>query len=157
MTLEPEKDELVGRWADEDHSSTCTHACYRCLERYGNRSYHGLLDWRLGLSYLRLLVTPGWRAGLDGWKDAFYMRDWPSMAEDVARAIFDLSPDRRARGPALGPHALPSVVEDARRYVVVHPFWRDVPVPEDEEGRSTVPIDTFEGSRRLTRALASSG
>ena len=29
-------------------------------------NYHGLLDWRLGLSLLRCLANPGFTAGLDG-------------------------------------------------------------------------------------------
>jgi len=50
---------------DGDHAARCQTSCYRCIQRYGNRSYHGLLDWRLGLSYLWALVTRGCSAGLE--------------------------------------------------------------------------------------------
>lgn len=48
-----------------DHAD-CDTACYRCLLRYGNQHYHGLLDWRLGLTYLRAMVDPNFVCGLDG-------------------------------------------------------------------------------------------
>lgn len=48
-----------------DHGD-CSTACYRCLLRYGNQHYHGLLDWRLGLTYLRALLDPTFSCGLDG-------------------------------------------------------------------------------------------
>lgn len=44
----------------------CDAACYRCLLRYGNQHDHGLLDWRLGLTYLRAMVDSSFRCGLDG-------------------------------------------------------------------------------------------
>ena len=37
----------------------CDSACYDCLKEYGNMTYHGLLDWRLGMAYLRVLVIEG--------------------------------------------------------------------------------------------------
>jgi hypothetical protein len=36
--------ELRGR-----HLADCDKACYRCLMRYGNQPWHGILDWRLGM------------------------------------------------------------------------------------------------------------
>ena len=38
------------------HRDACTTACYRCLLRYSNQPFHGILDWRLGLAYLRALA-----------------------------------------------------------------------------------------------------
>jgi len=49
---------------EKDHAETCHTSCYRCLRRYGNQPYHGLLDWRLGLAFLRALVDPAYDAGL---------------------------------------------------------------------------------------------
>ena len=38
-----------------DHHNNCKDACYECLKVYRNMNYHSLLDWRLGLSIIRLL------------------------------------------------------------------------------------------------------
>jgi len=35
----------------------CPNSCYRCLRSYRNQRWHGLLDWRLALPYLRALTT----------------------------------------------------------------------------------------------------
>ena len=47
----------------EDHRG-CDTSCYKCLRRYSNQSYHGLLDWQLGLGFLRCMVDPTYRSGL---------------------------------------------------------------------------------------------
>ena len=59
--LSPDPAETRGR--DKDHSG-CDTACYRCLLRYGNQAYHGLLDWQLGLTYLRSILDPTFDCGL---------------------------------------------------------------------------------------------
>jgi DEAD/DEAH box helicase domain-containing protein len=33
-----------------EHRQKCDSSCYDCLQQYRNMNYHGLLDWRLGLS-----------------------------------------------------------------------------------------------------------
>jgi hypothetical protein len=45
----------IGRLEMDDHASTCSASCYKCLRDYGNMSYHALLDWRLGRDLLRVL------------------------------------------------------------------------------------------------------
>lgn len=64
--LDDPSDPLVGDFLSDLHRSSCTQACYRCIQRYGNRNYHGLLDWRLGLGFLRALSVNDYRSGLDG-------------------------------------------------------------------------------------------
>lgn len=68
----------------KDHI-TCRAACYRCLLRYGNQQYHGLLDWRLGMSYLNMMVAPRFRCGLDGSFATPWLKGWPAEALDIAR------------------------------------------------------------------------
>ena len=53
-----ESDDLVGPFFQQKHRKDCGQSCYVCLQRYGNRQYHGLLDWRLELGFLRALVDP---------------------------------------------------------------------------------------------------
>ena len=73
-------------WFRDEHADDCGEACYRCLKSYDNQSLHGLLDWRLGLCYLRAFADPGWNCGLDGdlsWKP---LAQWPQKARALAEA-----------------------------------------------------------------------
>ena len=54
---------FIGSVIAKAHRSNCESACYNCLMNYRNMSYHGLLDWRLGIALLRLLRTPSFKCG----------------------------------------------------------------------------------------------
>jgi len=69
------------------HPKKCDQACYACLHRYGNSSYHGLLDWRLGLAYLSILDSPSFSCGLDGRFDGHALKDWPEQAKRYAEEM----------------------------------------------------------------------
>ena len=105
------------------HEKKCRNACYGCMHRYRNQHYHGLLDWRLGLSFIRIL--------LDGSFDFTFsspeLRDWP---ENV---LFDLN---RLKNFGFGKDVETDIIEDklvALRLkphktkepwrIVCHPFW----------------------------------
>jgi hypothetical protein len=104
------------------------------VKTYENQNLHGLLDWRLGLSYWRAFCDPLWACGLDGDFSWGGLRDWPSQAEAAARLTLalwggdpetDLICSERENGlrlvafrlPMKGPVKLPWVV-------VRHPLWR---------------------------------
>ena len=72
----------------KDHLG-CDTSCYRCLRRYGNQPYHGLLDWQLGLSFLRSMVDPMHRAGLvEGeFASCVELQRWPDVARRVANQM----------------------------------------------------------------------
>jgi len=82
MISDPEDDPLE-YLLREDHRD-CEMACYRCLLRYGNQQFHGLLDWRLGLSYIRAMLDPRFACGLDG--DFGYpgLEGWRETATQLA-------------------------------------------------------------------------
>ena len=67
----------------------CNTSCYRCLRRYGNQPYHGLLDWQLGLSFLRSMVDPAYRAGLvqGEFESCIEIQGWPTVAQRVANQM----------------------------------------------------------------------
>ena len=67
----------------------CDTSCYRCLRRYGNQPYHGLLDWQLGLSFLRSMVDPAHRAGLvqGEFESCIELQRWPTVAQRVANQM----------------------------------------------------------------------
>ena len=50
----------------QEHSSKCKTSCQQCLKTYNNAGYHHVLDWRLGLSILRLMLDENYKIGFDG-------------------------------------------------------------------------------------------
>ncbi len=121
-------DRLVGGFHENEHRTTCTRSCYRCMQRYNNRGLHGLLDWRLGLGFLRLMLDASHQSGLDGqWANYPELCDWPSIAHALAEELRRLDPLNRTVA-TVGPLDLPVMMRSigGRReaYVVVHPFWR---------------------------------
>ncbi|MDM0109834.1 DEAD/DEAH box helicase [Variovorax sp. J22R24] len=159
MVDEPERDPLIARFLYDSHRARCRAACYVCLQRYGNRSHHGLLDWRLGLAALRVLYQPDWRAGLDDRWEAHELRDWKAIAHEQAQSLAALRPDRFTV-ERVGRMALPVVRGDAPdpvRLVIAHPFWshaavRDLADAAGFSGRTLI-IDSFHAERRPQRVV----
>jgi hypothetical protein len=145
---------------DPDHVRECVTGCYRCLHRYGNQAYHGLLDWRLGLDVLQMLSKPGFVAGLDGDFSSPGLASWPQLAMRLAQDAATLcSPGSKVEVIA----GLPifSLRTGGRRAAVVHPFWAEDAIQEAMPAlaelmvsESLVLVSTFELSRRMGEALA---
>ena len=135
-----------------------------CIQQYQNRRYHPLLDWRLGLAYLRSMTDPAFQCGLDGDFDSYpELRGWLGKAQALAEAVASMRP-KFWRAERVGTMRLPCLVETdgqqrvVRRLVVIHPLWRadqtllsrlGVAAP----GVRTLAIDTFDLERRPLRAL----
>lgn len=160
MVLRPKEDPLIARYFEVEHRRDCKAACYRCLQRYGNRSYHGLLDWRLGISVLRILLDEKWQAGLNGdWKSAAEIKDWPADATELARDLVGLSPDhfKLKRAGTLELPAVHSTGNHPERFVLIHPFWAHATVQKTVQGDGfegkTWLVDTFQVSRRPQRVI----
>lgn len=138
------------------HASHCRTSCYECLQRYNNRNYHGLLDWRLGLSYLRALIDPEHVCGLDGNFDFFELRDWLSLAQHFADHSSTFVPGNRQR--TVGTHLkLPAFSVDpgnTRWAVIVHPLWHRHGLMEHLGlSNDCIALDTFELARRPLQAI----
>lgn len=160
-------DPLVEDFWSDDHRATCARACYRCLQRYNNRGVHGLLDWRLGVSFLRALMDANWRCGLDGrFVEGPELEDWPNLVENAADEVFRLDPQHRSiehHGPFGLPVVLRSNAGRTEGFVVVHPFWRldeaSVAAGPLAATVAAVPaddvwfLDSFDVARRPVRAL----
>lgn len=147
-----------------DHETTCSTSCYVCIQQYQNRRYHPLLDWRLGLAYLRAMSRPEFQCGLDGDFDSFpELHGWLKKARELAENVTAMRPSRW-RIEEAGSLRLPCLIElDAagtavRRLLVIHPLWRaDYNTVNSlgvtVAGIQTVPIDTFDLERRPLRAI----
>ncbi|QWF19111.1 DEAD/DEAH box helicase [Lysobacter capsici] len=104
-----------------DHESSCEHACYRCLMRYRNQPYHGLLDWRLGLSFLSALHDAAYHCGLDGQFDSPALKTWPGLvAADVMRVKRQFS---RLQTRQVGPIWAVKFDGTSKWVVIAHPLW----------------------------------
>lgn len=144
--------------ADGDHAARCQTSCYRCIQRYGNRSYHGLLDWRLGLAYLRALVTPGYTVGLDA-KDQNFpeTKGGHQRAFALAKAVAGMRPDSFVAEIHV-PSKLPALREKhdgGDTFLIINPLWR---VDGDfgkklSNGAQVKYLDTFNLERRPLRAI----
>jgi DEAD/DEAH box helicase domain-containing protein len=104
---------------EENHRSKCLTGCYRCLHRYGNQNYHGLLDWRLGSTVLQLLLDGQHTAGLDGDFTASGVADWPVIGRRLAEeAASFLSTSVTMCGN------IPLVSRGHGKWAaVIHPLW----------------------------------
>jgi hypothetical protein len=104
-------------------------SCYRCIQKFQNRRYHGLLDWRAGLAYLRAILSSDFACRLDGEFDTHpELTDWREHAQALAEAVAAMRPSSLGGG-SRGPHRLLCITEIAQRHpvrrtVVVHPLWR---------------------------------
>lgn len=139
------------------HEVECVTGCYRCLHRYGNQGFHGLLDWRLGLDVIQLLLTPDFVAGIDGNFNFSGVGDWQSVAESLAKeatGFFDT--DLKKIG---GVHVIGLGAD--RWAALIHPFWNKDDVlslfPELEEFALGVKkfdfVSTFDLSRKMGQIL----
>lgn len=109
---------FIGAVTSLAHRQACDSSGYDCLRQYRNMSYHGLLDWRLGMSLLRVLADDSFRAGLDGDFSAPDVEGWIPFARsrrDAFCATFGCQP--REFGE------LPGFTVGASQVLVVHPLW----------------------------------
>lgn len=134
-----------------EHMGRCGSSCYRCVQRYNNRNFHGLLDWRLGLSYLRALSDPTYECAFDGNTGYFELCEWGLISYDLAQQTKTFIPGNTVSNIEGRPDiATFSLDERQTKWgVVVHPLW-DTTVLFSQLGldRNYVAVDSFELSRR---------
>ena len=106
-----------------DNHKDCDSACYKCLFRYGNQPFHGLLDWQLGGAFLRALTDPTFKCGLDGDFDFWALERWPSLAERLAAEMAERFSGET--GEFEGVQAFRVSVPGGRCpwVLVAHPLW----------------------------------
>ena len=143
----------------QEHIVSCDSSCYNCLRNYRNMSYHGLLDWRLGVSLLRCLQSAEFNCGVDGNFSAPDLEGWIEHATEL-RDSFGVS--FSAKSCDFGP--LPGLEIGNRQVLVVHPLWdRRHPVGLFAEALascqddSAQTLDTFNLLRRPGWAYRSLG
>ena len=149
-------DNYFTQMLDTSHSERCKDACYGCLKVYRNMPYHGLLDWRLGISLLRILNDDKYKIGLDGNFDYPELKDWNINAKDLRDSFVDKFCEglniRKIDG------IIPGFYLDIKTPVfIIHPLWDNDPAKNELLAKAMVnsnidnckTIDTFNLYRRL--------
>ena len=151
------QDPYFEQMLSEEHREHCESACYQCLQMYRNMPYHGLLDWRLGISLLRLMTDTNYKLGTDGNFDAYpELKDWKNTAsgllEQLRKSYYN---DNYTLGEESG---IPYIHTPDDEYIVaVHPLWSQdiskvkvLAKVKAKFGNSNLHfIDTFNLMRRL--------
>ena len=109
---------FIGALLSDDHRKDCDSSGYDCLRNYRNMAFHGLLDWRLGISLLRSLQSPTFNCALDGDHSLPDLQGWLDLAttqRDLFCRSFNTTP--RDFGP------LPGFEVGGRQVIVIHPLW----------------------------------
>lgn len=104
----------------------CETACYDCLKVFRNMNYHGLLDWRLGISLLRLLKDPGYLCGADESFDYPELNRYLVNGKSVNWLTFANSlRDSFNKNFDLGKcvEDLPLIKRKNSYIMIVHPLW----------------------------------
>lgn len=142
-------DSFAGGIIQSGHLAGCESACYDCLKVYRNMIYHGLLDWRLALSYLKILYDPNYQAGLDGVFSSPELENWLQTAEKLQDNFISYFNYQAVRWGQV-----PGFIAGPKRVLIVHPLWNTVN-PEGilaeaiaGAGGDVAYIDTFNLLRR---------
>lgn len=103
----------------QQHRHNCDFSCYDCLQQYRNMNYHGLLDWRLGLSLLRALANNNFWCGLYGGFSSPDLENWLDKAANLrdtfCASFSSCSPQQFG--------SLPGFQVGSQTVIIVHPLW----------------------------------
>ncbi|WP_446892536.1 DEAD/DEAH box helicase [Acinetobacter sp. NS4_7] len=124
-------EDLLGiKFKTYKHKTSCFIACYKCIQRYGNRAYHGLLDWRLGIAFLRLLYDPQYKCGLDGNFNFLELENWYDQVERSLANVKMFKPAVYTTPKLVDMDGLKlwsiQDLQSEKIYYVIHPFWSQV-------------------------------
>lgn len=137
---------------EDKHRRQCATANYDCLFNYRNMPYHGLLDWRLGISVLRIFKSADYSCGINGDFSLPELEGWTAKAfaqREAFASVLDLE--------VADFGGLPGFFVADRPVVVVHPLWaQNRPEPTvgllkdalGVAGPGCLMIDTFNLERR---------
>lgn len=112
----------LGKIHSQSHLKKCNDACYDCLKVFRNMNYHSLLDWRLGLSMLRVMNDSTFVCGVDSNFNYVELKNWLAFATELRNA-FAQSFGFTNTGEI---QSLP-IIKFGRNQrnviMIVHPFW----------------------------------
>ena len=146
---EPEKSKFIQLIYDKNHVKECDSSCNKCLKTYRNINYHGLLDWKLGISLLKTLVNPEYKCGINGQNSSdenLDLKGWniesKKLRDDFCENFHLQKEDYKNNYFGF------SFIKNnkKKKCIILHPFWNKESLPKNL--RSCSPIDTFNLLRR---------
>lgn len=152
----------LGKIHSQTHQEKCDDACYDCLKVFRNMNYHSLLDWRLGLSMLRVMNDSTFVCGTDGNFNFVELQYWPAFATEL-RDAFAQSFGFRNITEINGLPIIKWGRNQKNVIMIVHPFWNlrnfneanwlaeiynEIKEHTDSNGGKISIIDTFNLHRR---------
>jgi hypothetical protein len=117
----------------ENHRDNCQASCTSCIRYYSNMREHGLMDWRLGLSLLRLLNdvnddvctnSGNLVEDLAQLGPEHEMFGWLQQAQQQQQAMANLDP-RPGIMECMDFAGLPAVIDRHMNlcHIFIHPLW----------------------------------
>lgn len=151
---EHDNDTFIGKLLSTEHAQGCQSSCYDCLCLYRNMSFHSLLDWRLGMSVLRILSDSAYQCGIDGDFGSPELTGWLEFSHEL-RITFCQS-FQSCEPSEFGP--LHGWRVAGRNIILIHPLWSTAhpggilaealaTLSQDDEVRL---VDTFNLHRRMS-------
>lgn len=148
-TLTPaDPESYVYKLSEEKHLKDCRDACYDCLKIYRNMNYHSLLDWRLGISMMRILTDAQYKCGIDGNFDNYFeLKGWLAEARKLAEEFCD-----SFDGFTISEfNDLPAITwgkEQKNVICIIHPFWSVTDFKDDYWlAEAIVEVSTYKDER----------
>ncbi len=137
---------FIKKLYSEEHQKDCKSSCHFCLKAYRNINYHGLLDWRLGISLLKSFIDRNYKAGLDGNFQEPELKGWEKNAKSLRDKFCE-------NFPACSPTSfgkLSGFSINGKDVIILHPFWsKDASLVKNPvNGNECRFIDTFNLLRR---------
>ncbi len=120
----PNKSAFMKNLYKEDHINKCDSACHRCLKAYRNINYHGLLDWRLGISLLKTLINKDYKCGTDGQFDAPdtpELQGWREKAKSLRDQFCEGFTGCRSKKDY---DQLYGFAVNNKNIIIIHPCWK---------------------------------
>lgn len=112
----------IGKIHSQTHQGKCDDACYDCLKVFRNMNYHSLLDWRLGLSMIRIMSDSSFVCGADGNFNFVELQNWLGFATDLRNGFSESFGFPNAAEM----NGLPLIKwgRNQRNVImIIHPFW----------------------------------
>ena len=137
----------------DKHRKSCKTSCQDCLLTYNNRGYHHVLDWRLGVSILRLMINPNFDFGFNPATRSNYpeLSDYDELVVECAEKL------RQTWSKGSYWNTVTNNISgcrDVKNLIIYHPLWSkirliamgksdNVPL-KDDKGNTTLAIfNTF--------------
>ncbi len=106
---------------NDKHRKKCKTACQDCLLTYNNRGFHHVLDWRLGVSILRLMLNPNFDCGFNPVTRAQYkeLSDYDDLVVECAQKL-------RQNWTAGDYYHRAQLIRNIENVIIYNPLWNKV-------------------------------